>query len=194
MGSLLGTLESRGTWSYLSFENKRIYTFSGICLMCMYMYDVCVCACVCRHVVTWQLEDNFLGLASLSTPWVLEIKLRSSGLAVIPFTLVQQGLLMWPRKGCDTSGLLPFSFFVVVSGPEASGLASVLIATLQEAWNNRLFAHQLYFLTCKVEIGLYINLHKLILSANFGRDGNLTGTYWLHFFLKLGVMYCYQVK
>lgn len=150
--------------------------------MCMYMYGVCVCACVCRHVVTWPLEDNFLDLASLSTTWVLEIKLRSSGLAATPFTLAQ--------RGCDTSGLSPFSFFVVVPGPEASGLASLLIATLREAWNTRLFAHQPYFLTCKMEIGLYINLHKLILSANFGRDGNLTGTYWFLFFFFLNWELC----
>lgn len=158
MGSLEGTLESRGTWSYLSFENKKnIYNFYDIYLMCMHMYDICVCARVCRHVVMWQLEDSFLGLASLSITWVLEIKLRSSGLAAIPFTgwattLAPQRLEMWPRKGGDTSGLSPFSFFVT-PGPEAVTLLH-LIATSQKAWNNGLFAHWLCFLTCKQEIDL----------------------------------------
>lgn len=59
MGPLEGILESHGTWSYLSFENKNIQFLWYS--MCMYMCGICVCACVCRHVVTWPLEDNFWG-------------------------------------------------------------------------------------------------------------------------------------
>lgn len=74
MGSLEGILESHGTWSYLSFENKNIQFLWYS--MCMYMYGICVCACVCAqtcsHVAVWR---QFLGLASLSTTWVLDIKL-----------------------------------------------------------------------------------------------------------------------